>query len=232
MAELGMTDIRPEHHAEEKAKIARGERLMRVRGMANLSRSDVAQKYGISADTLKNWELGRHTGLTEQGAKRILTALKKAGIQCSMGWLLNGVGAAPVIIDELADNARNNSLDLAEGKEIYTALPAEVQMFCEQHPNAFSMRVIDDGMEPCYFVGDYVAGERCYQQDLPKIVGKYCIVETQMGEILLRRVRKGSKEGHYSLQCINILTAHPTPLIYDIELASAAPVILHWRMNY
>jgi transcriptional regulator with XRE-family HTH domain len=209
--------------SEDKA--ARGERLKRLRGMANLSRNRIADEYGISADTQKNWELGRHAGLTERGATRILEALKKGGIQCSLGWLLNGTGAPPIILSE-----QDKALGLSEQRKPYAVLPISVQIFCEQHPNAVYMRVEDDGMEPNYFKGDYVAGERYYQGNIQKTIGKYCIVETQMGQTLLRRIRQGDQEGLYSLQCINVITSY-LPLIYNVELVSAAPVILHWRMG-
>jgi hypothetical protein len=110
-------------------------------------------------------------------------------------------------------------------------VPAEIQLFCEQNPQAFYMKVIDDGMEPVYTINDYVVGERHHGEDIKKTIGKYCIVETQMGEILLRRVRESTEEARYTLQCINILTSVPHPVLYDIELASTAPVILHRKMR-
>ncbi|MFU8797196.1 MAG: hypothetical protein ACNA7Y_00600, partial [Gammaproteobacteria bacterium] len=71
-----MMDTQIKHNEENEAKSARGERLTRVRGMANLSRADIEKKYGIPANTLKNWERGRNTGLTEIGARRIVTMLQ------------------------------------------------------------------------------------------------------------------------------------------------------------
>lgn len=75
---------------------ARGKRLKSLRLMADLSRHDIQDKYDISEYTLRSWEEGRHTGLTEQGAKRMLMVLKKEGIQVDIGWLLEGVGNYPI----------------------------------------------------------------------------------------------------------------------------------------
>lgn len=217
--------------AEEEIKKERGERLIRMRGMLHLTRNQFEKEYSISADTLKNWELGRNTGLTLQGGKRVIEAFKKAGIHCSIGWLLEGVGATPFILHSTLSNKGDPASNVAESEKSYAVLAPEMEFFCEQNPRAFCMQVVDDGMEPQYSVHDYVAGERHYDEEIRKTIGQYCIVETQMGEILLRRVRESLKTGCYSLQCINILTSAPIPLMYDVELASAAPVQLHRKMG-
>lgn len=211
-----------------EVKKARGERLMRLRGMTNLSRADIAEKYGISADTLKNWELGRATGLTEKGARRVLTAFKQAGVQCSVGWLLAGNGLPPVLLNQHADDLPQ----ISQTEDNYAVIPAEIQFFCEHYAHAFYAEVTDQGMEPFYYKGDYVAGQRYYQpQDIEKCVGQHCIVETEKGEVLLRLIREKIKDGHYSLQCLNMQLTAPTRLIDDVEVASATPVMLHRRMR-
>ncbi|MFU8797197.1 MAG: hypothetical protein ACNA7Y_00605, partial [Gammaproteobacteria bacterium] len=154
-------------------------------------------------------------------------------IQCSIGWLLQGTGVQPAILNEASANKRQAipSSRFQNNIQIHTAISREIAVFCESYPDALYIEVIDDGMEPYYFKGDYVAGKRYYREDIPTIaVGKYCIVETQMGDILLRHLRHGSKEGYYSLQCTNLLTSVSEPLLYDVELASAAPVIWHRRI--
>ena len=85
-------------------------------------------------------------------------------------------------------------------------------------------------MEPHYQKGDYVAGERYYQDAIHHAIGQVCIVETQMEGILIRLVRKGLKEG-YTLQCLNLHTELPKPILYDVEVSSAAPIIWHRRVK-
>lgn len=222
-------DASIEDQEERALKVARGERLTRLRGMTNLSRADIAKKYGISVDSQNNWEIGRQGGLTEKGAKKILEAFKNEGIECSMGWLFNGIGAPPAILT----TQNTNALALASSQDAYAAgLPQEVRSFYEQHPNGFYFQVTDDSMEPYFFEGDYVAGERLYQDMIEQAIDKHCIVETQPGQILLRRLRQGSQKGKYSLQSINFFTSNPTPYLFNVELTSAAPVTLHWRTKW
>jgi hypothetical protein len=45
--------------------------------------------------------------------------------------------------------------------------------------------------------------------------------------MLLRRVRKGSRDGVYTLICLNPKTVVSLPVIYDVEVLSSAPVT--WR---
>lgn len=195
---------------------------MLVRHMVNMSRNDLEQ-YDLSAETLKNWELGRSSGLSDNGARRIVTVFKEIGVEVSVGWLLYGRGTPPVIPNELSQSSGELLQNEGEG----LLFPEEISVFCKRSPHAICMQVEDDGMEPYYCVGDYVAGKRLYRDAIHTVVGRNCIVETQMGEILLRRVREGKKKGYYSLLCLNALTTHLEQFFYEVELISAAPVSLH-----
>jgi hypothetical protein len=218
-----MADIKTDIYQEDSDKIARGKRLTLVRHIANMSRHEM-EKYDLSAETLKNWELGRFSGLTDKGARRIVTIFKEIGVEFSMGWLLHGKGTPPVILNE---SITQEPLLGHEGEEIL--LPEEIRVFCKRSTDIIYMKVDDDGMEPYYREGDYVAGKRYYNESIPAAIGKDCIVETQMGEILLRRVREGKKEGYYSLLCLNADTVYPAQFLYEVELISAAPVSLCLR---
>jgi HTH-type transcriptional regulator, cell division transcriptional repressor len=204
---------------------ARGNRLKRIRRLMGLTREDVRKKYGISDGTLRGWEDARLTGLTEKNVVRLLPVFEGECIQCSIGWLLHGEGTSPMVL-----NNKNLSERGGAQLDLTLALTKEINLFCEHHPHAVYLQVSDDGMEPYFRIGDYVAGERLYQQAIHKALGEQCIVETQMGEILVRSLRAGSKENHYTLQCLNSLTSHSAPTLYDIELLSAAPVIWHRRI--
>src|SRR5579872_3813028 len=85
----------------ESSPISRGKRLKRLRKMVDLSRHQIEQKYQISENTQRSWEEGKHTGLTEQGARRILIAMRDEGLRCSIGWLLHGTGSTPQLSEKL-----------------------------------------------------------------------------------------------------------------------------------
>ncbi|MBI5448694.1 MAG: XRE family transcriptional regulator, partial [Gammaproteobacteria bacterium] len=60
--------------------IERGRRIKILRVLANLDRKAVEEKHGINFNTLKGWELGRHGGLTEKGAKKIISMCQQEGV--------------------------------------------------------------------------------------------------------------------------------------------------------
>lgn len=209
---------------------SRGKRLKLLRKMANLTRSDIEETYQISASTLRSWEEGRQ-GLTEQGAKRIMIVLRDRGIQCSVGWLLYGSGSEPKFTGALYQELSNVITAPATASSEEANIQAELDFFCERNNDAITMLIDDDGMEPHYKQNDYVAGIKHYAEEIEALMGCDCIVETQKGITYFRQLRKGSKRGCYTLVCTNLQTSLSEPVLYNVELATAAPAIWHRRRS-
>lgn len=214
----------------KSSAISRGKRLKSLRKMADLSRHQIDQKYDISENTQRSWEEGKHTGLTEQGARRILMALRNEGLRCSIGWLLHGTGSTPQLSEKLISSESALLEDPKSESPLSSDnanIQAELALFHQLNENAVSMIVQDDGMEPLFMSGDTIAGIRRFGNEISKLLGRNCIVETEMGEKYARQIRRGSKSSRYTLMCINSQTVLQHPTLYDIELVSAAPVIWH-----
>ena len=218
--------------APKSSATARGKRLKSLRMMADLSRKAVEKKYQISAGTLQCWEDGRYGGLTEKGAKRFISALIQEGVECTSEWLLHGIGVGPQATDKLylgsILNLEMESQSPDEQQPIEDiAIVQELLTFRRFNSNAIDIIVKDDGMEPRFLRGDYVGGRRRYGESIIELIGRYCVVETNKGEVLLRCLRQGSEKGLYTLMCTNPHTNIPEPIVYDVQLVSAAPVIWH-----
>lgn len=206
---------------------ARARRVESVRKITGLSRRAFQEKYGISAGTLQNWEDVKANGLTEKGAIKLVKVLKPDGINCTVEWLMYGIGQAPQIPDYL------QSKTIAHPKLSYridsvteaSLIAEELLLFRQHYPDAIDIVVIDDGMEPCFMVGDHIAGVRRNSTAIAMVVGHDCIVQTIEGDVLLRNVKKGSAEGLYTLVCINQQTTVTKPILYDVPLFTAAPVV-------
>lgn len=221
----------PDPNLEPKASPeSRGKRLKLLRKMANLTRSDIEETYQISASTLRSWEEGRQ-GLTEQGAKRIMIVLRDRGIQCSVGWLLYGTGSEPRFTGALYQDFSTTIAASSNPASEEANIQAELDFFCERNNDAISMLVDDDGMEPHYKKYDYVAGIKHYAEEIDDLIGQDCIVETQKGITYLRQLRKGARRGCYTLICTNLQTTLSDPVLYNIELSTAAPIIWHRRRS-
>jgi transcriptional regulator with XRE-family HTH domain len=213
---------------------ARGSRLKKLRMLAGLSRKAMEKEYRISASTLQSWEDGKAGGLTPKGSRRVIEALSKEGVVCSLDWLLHGIGIGPKVADRVYhgfvgrdDEEHKGSSKVTDSMPDDAAISKELLAFRHANADAMDILILGDEMSPEYLPGDYVAGRRRYHKTIEQTVGLDCIVETVMGDTLLRRVRRGSREGVYTLLCTNSKTVTPLPVLYDVEVLSSAPVT--WR---
>jgi DNA-binding transcriptional regulator YiaG len=210
---------------------ARGLRLKSIRQSLRLSRQAFADKFTVSIYTLQNWETNKNGGLTEARATDILQLLKRAGIKCSFEWLMYGTPPAPVfsdpILGEISLESLNEDLDIkmTENDEL-RHISSELNLLRSHYPNqVMDMIVADDGMEPVYGLGEYVAGIKYTGSDIAQLIGADCIVVTEQNEQLLRQIRAGSMLEYYNLACINLKTIVAKPVLYDVAIKGAAPII-------
>jgi transcriptional regulator with XRE-family HTH domain len=207
---------------------ARGKRLKSLRMMAGLSRKALEDKYNVSASTMQSWEDAKAGGLTEKGARRAIEVFRQEGIRCAVDWLLFGIGLPPQLSDklfqqhvQLQEELAGIRMEVSEERAIVNELLA----FRQHNPDAVEFIVFDDGMAPFFMKGDYVAGKRRYNEGIDHVVNMDCIVETKENEILLRRLKPGSKSSLYTLVCLNPISGVTEYALHDKEILSAAPVI-------
>lgn len=207
---------------------ARGRRLRSLRKMTDLSRKMMAEKYNLSAGTLQGWEDGRYGGLTEKGSRKVLNALRSEGIQCSFDWLMYGVGMGPQISDILymdEQQKTNNQEDkVSHPDKVEQDIRDEILLFRQHTSDAIDVIIGDDAMLPFYNFGDIVGGKRRFEDDIATLIGQDCIIQTTLGETLVRRLRAGTTGQRFTLTSINPETNVIKPTLYDIELLSAAPI--------
>lgn len=211
------------YHASIEAR-ERGERLRRIRNLANLSRKTLCEEAEININTYIGYEVGRYGGLTKKGADRVITYLTSKGVYCSLDWLMQGEGKAPKVITESTAPTsflESETLKMAE----------ELQLFHSHYKNSIDYQIIDDGMLPLYEIGSYVAGVACSEVNIKKVVGFDCIVKTKSGELIVRNVREGRIENTYTLTCINPETSVNSPILYDVKLSFAAKIIWHRKIH-
>lgn len=209
----------------QSSSIARGLRLEVLRHMARLTRREFTEKHGISANTIQSWETGKSGGLTIRGAKRILPALHREGIYCTLDWLMHGVGQPPHLTNL-------QFFSILDSQQLVSDQPAdattqELLTFRNCNGNTADLVVNDDGMEPRYKKGDCVAGIRHSGDKIQYLANQDCIVQTQDNEVLLRRVKLNSKPNLYDLLCTNLESKIPLSTLYAQTLIWAAPVIWH-----
>jgi transcriptional regulator with XRE-family HTH domain len=213
---------------------ARGKRLKSLRMMAGLSRKALEDKYDVSASTMQSWEDAKAGGLTEKGAKRAIEVFRQEGIRCAVDWLLYGIGLPPQLSDKLFQQHVQLQESLEDRVEVSEerAIVNELLAFRQHNPDAVEFIVPDDGMNPMFHKGDYVAGKRRYNDAINNVIGLDCIIETKENEVLLRRLKMGTQSGVYTLICLNPGTSVAEFALHDREILSAAPVIWFRRKDH
>ncbi len=204
------------------SKEARAQRLRQLRKMAGQpSRKTIERRCGLSASTLRSYEDADGVGLTEQGAKVVVTIYQKLDIDCSVSWLYHGCGQPPKHYVRAVP-----ALKLSEPTN---TIEQEINYFKQLHPEGITLECKNDAMLPIYRYGDFVGGIRHYTTALRSLAGRDCIVEIKTGRVLLRRLQLTRSSGHFNLVAINPDTHIEKPVLYSAEILSAAPVIRIWR---
>lgn len=215
---------------------AKGERLRRVRNIANLSREEFCSDGSVNIHTLAGWELGRFGGLSRNGAIIVAHRVAKEGVHCTVEWLLHDIGVSPYLIPKI-DVTNNNiqnqkNIDNSYHEEVNNLITDELICFRSHYKEILELSVTDNSMAPYYNIGDHVAGKKIYEDDIAKLIGKDCIVNTENGLLLLRNLRQGTTDNHYTLISLNAFTQSNNSILYDIKITSAAPIYWHRKKDF
>lgn len=211
----------------------RSNRLKRLRNLANMSRKELCDEANININTYIGYEVGRYGGLTQKGADKLIPVLYKKGVFSSSEWLMFGIGPSPQVITNVNEiNLQNESTKTHEvSNQEEHNVAEELYLFHKHYRNAIDCRIIDDGMSPKYEMGDFVAGVPSIDL-LNKLIGLDCIIQIKNENMMIvRKLQKGRLNGLYTLVSINPKTVVIQPIIYDVKVNFAAPVIWHRRLH-
>ena len=210
----------------EQELSTRGKRLKHIRALLRVSRSYLQEKYSLPEVTLKSWENGT-TKLTEAGAGRCIEMYRNEGLIVSEDWILEGVGLDPKITANVSHYFATHSNKNIPLDDDEVAMVRDANIFKESYPNAVIMIVSNDDMRPYYWPGDYIGGKMRYGLDnIESLINKDCIVYLKNGERFFRRLIRNSVGG-FNLSCLNPNETTSEPVLYNVEIEGAAPVI--WR---
>lgn len=216
-----------------KKMITPGERLKYIReNLLKLSRANVHETYGLSPDTLAAWENGK-IQITEKGIDRCIKMYSSENLIITKEWLLTGEGLSPKFSFDLNRYFRNTTSEAsAEVFDDQMLLAKEIEFFRSLTTNAVVCLISNEDMLPLYSVGDYVGGRLRYNEEINSCIGKDCIIKTKDDSTYVRRIAKPPHGGGYNLVCINpAWNGNAEPVIYNVEIESAAPIIWHRRLD-
>lgn len=207
---------------------ARAARLRRIRNMANLNRKEMCNE-DLNINTYKGWEIGRYGGLPLDGAKKVIKRVADAGVICTADWLLHGKDSEPYIIPTYIKNSLEEQQTNVD--QVIEHIHREIMFFQSHFSNTIYTKVYDDGLSPTFNPGDFVAGIRCFGKDIQSLIGKNCIIQTQDGDIITRCLKSSTTNNSFMLMCTNLQTSVNMPVLYDISIESAAPIIRLYRRD-
>lgn len=211
-------------------KTSCGSRLKQLRLMAGFTRREFQSQFGISQNTMHAWENGR-LPLTKKGAIKVINAMMRVGVECSLSWLLNGIDKKPCFID--TDQAHKASFLHDEKNSLYIEdnfeLLKELDFFKNAHPENTVFLINDDGMLPFYDIGDFVGGKRKVA-NFEKYSGYNCIIELPKQVIVVRKLKFNYKLSILNAFCSNIDTTEPEPILKNITPISITPIVWHRRV--
>lgn len=212
---------------------ARAERLRQVRKMVGATLEEVPHSFGISKHTFYAWESGRNP-IRSRVVPTLISAFRKAGVYCSEDWLTEGEGISPRFMNErtdfISDEESSNSVAW-ESVHSELGVVAEIHTFQTVNKGTDVRLISDDAMAPLYNLGEYVGGVKRMGEEIASHALNYnCIVKTVEGDCCVRRVTRGAEPNRYTLVCLNPNAQVEDPLLYNVELEWAAPILWHRKL--
>lgn len=223
----------PNNTIEIDKMISPGERLKYIREhLVKLSRAEIQDKYGLSQDTLAAWE-NEKINITEKGIDRCIKIYNAENLIFSKEWLLTGEGLSPNFSFELNRYFKNFPTDLnTTSVDDQLLIAKEIEYFRSLTQNSVTALVSSEDMLPLYAPGDYVGGRLRSKKAIEHCIGKDCIIRTKDQATYIRRIVKGKDKKHFNLACTNPQwKGNAEPVLYNVEIESAAPIIWHRRSD-
>jgi len=199
-------------------------RLRKLRELTGLPRTSFCRKHDLSSSSLSAWESGA-SKFTPQTAEKLIQCFKAEGLSVTTDWLLKGVGDPPFKQQVSASQAPTDSNEEEE------AIWREAIAFKNLYANALVYKISDDSCLPTYLPGDYVGGVCIPQQKLDLILGQRSLILLQNKLTMLRIIKPGSSPGEYNLHSLNSSPMMVKPLLENVKIEAAAPIIWFRRKS-
>ena len=186
-----------------------GGRLRALRLKAGLSQEELADQIGIGRTQITKYEKGTH----ELPEHVVLRAAMRFAV--TPAWVRYG---------DAEDDRIATVQGLVGAGGHVEAVPYESGRHVEipaSWNDATALQVDGLSCYPLYEDGDIIVVRGEQRLIESEFLNRMCVVETADGRGLVKRVRRGTAAGVYTLESLN------APPIEDVELTSARPVKMH-----
>ena len=203
-------------------------RVRYLRSMLGVSRTYISKKYDIPEITLKYWETTA-SALSKKALHTILEVYAREGIIASEEWIMKGEGFEPKIISEI-ENYFSTPLETEIIEDENLCMIRDANLFKSLYKDSVTLAVYGNAMSPYYLPGDYVGGKWRYGNAIQNLSGRDCVIKSLEGDLLFRRLIL-TQDGKYNLSCLNPYDIIIQPVIFNVNIECAAPVIWHRKYD-
>lgn len=203
-----------------------GLRIKSARMQLGYSRKKFSQKYDFSSATLQAWEDGKYTAPLK-GIVKYVNALNDAGLISSVDWFLHGIGLSPRHKEGIVGSSLGNNSSILHASLNKQFISENTDFFEQSNQNSILISINDDTMRPFFNPGDFVGGYFITKEIVDQHIGSFCIVIIDTGEILVRKLKYGSKAGCFTLVSTNLDSEVDTAFLTNCEIQKIAPVTWH-----
>lgn len=174
---------------------ARGDRLRYLRTrVLDYTIDEFANIVGKHEATIRQWQSGKLSGLSEKGAKQIASKLREAGlIEVNETWLLEGIGLRP----EIPPISGETSEELPP-------LQKEINLFRLCHPNSTIMTISDYSLSPTLLPADKIGGIQVTPDYIKAHKGQIYIIKTSEGNYLAKKIESINDRNNTVVTSINV----------------------------
>lgn len=210
---------------------ARSDRLIELRMMAKVSRTELAKRCGLSQSIVSSWEnlSGKSAmfGISARSAAKVIEGLKQDGIIATVEWLMFGEGEPPSIQPKQIEKINRFQLKYAE-KKVVKCINAMVSEL--DSDNLVVLKLEDDTMHPSFKKNDYVVGMPLEKKSWRDVDGDIALVELEDNKRYLRIV-KGLMSKKYILVGLNPKSSYNNYLMTPEKIIAVYQVIGHIKFG-
>ena len=205
-----------------------GSRLKYIREkILQLPRAVLSAKYGMVSPQIYSWEVGR-LKVNMKVLNQYQVVFDGEGVVVDRNWVLEGDGAEPYKVSHGVLHSSVNTGINSSGLAYSVLVQKELSTFLDLHsPHGVCIVVDSDLMNPFYYKGDYVCGVLVRSpKEIAQLIGMDCIVFSEMGQAVVRRISNINEDGTLTLTCHSPYPGEATPNLYNFKASAAARIIL------
>jgi transcriptional regulator with XRE-family HTH domain len=185
-----------------------GQRLQKLRKLRNLTQEALAERVGVQRLAISRWETG------DRGFGRAARKLA-AALQTDPQWLEYGGAGGPATLPVVGY--------VGAGSEVYPFNDGEtfdeIEAPFGAPPDARVLISKGDSMMPEIGDGDYIVYREITQR-VDDLLGKRCVVRLDDGRVLVKRLRRGTTYGTYTLDSTNAAPIEDVVIVRAAKLES------------